>query len=374
MIRIPLFITLLAFVWTSCSSDSNHKARVAGTFKNSKPQSLYLEKLVNPQPIVVDSTQIDDNGHFEFVNYKPQIGFYRVKIDNQRFITLVIDSADQIQIEADFNQPETTSKIIGSQETDVFNRFNKLAMGLSNRLDSLNKIFQQRVQQPGMDSLKMMAVSKELEVPYYAMVTPVQKAMAQTIQTFSTSYACLAFIQPLDPETYYDAYAALDKGLYAKFPKDRNVLSFHETFKTLKKLAIGQEAPNFVLNDPSGKTHKLTEYRGKWILIDFWASWCGPCKAEIPRLVTIYQQYKSKPFDIIGVSLDKDKSAWLNAIQDLKMTWPQLSDLQFWESSVVALYGLQSIPFTVLLDPQGRIVAKNLRGNELQEALKKYIP
>lgn len=357
----------------SCTSSEQQHAGIKGTFKNFKIQTLYLEKLVNPKPIVVDSAVIDDKGVFEFKTYKPTLGFYRVKIDEQRFITLVVNEHDNIEIEADFNAPERTSKIKGSVETDVFLKFNAMAAQLSLRLDSLNTAFQSRIQQPGMDSIKMMAVSKEFELPYYAIVNPVQNQMAQAIVTYSNHYACLAFIQPLDPETHLNAYIALDKGLFSKFPNDRNVLAFHESCKQLKKLAIGQESPNFVLSDPAGVSHKLTEYRGKWVLIDFWASWCGPCKAELPRLVKLYAQYKSSTFEIIGVSLDKDKSAWMNAIDEYHMTWPQLSDLQFWESTVVPLYGIQSIPFTVLIDPQGIIRYKNLRGTALQDTLKKIL-
>ena len=163
---------IVVFCCVSCTSSEQQHAGIKGTFKNFKIQTLYLEKLVNPKPIVVDSAVIDDKGVFEFKTYKPTLGFYRVKIDEQRFITLVVNEHDNIEIEADFNAPERTSKIKGSVETDVFLKFNAMAAQLSLRLDSLNTAFQSRIQQPGMDSIKMMAVSKEFELPYYAIVNP----------------------------------------------------------------------------------------------------------------------------------------------------------------------------------------------------------
>ena len=141
---------------------------------------------------------------------------------------------------------------------------------------------------------------------------------------------------------------------------------------TVEKLfGYGRVAPPFMQNDTTGKPVELQDFRGKYLLVDFWASWCGPCRQENPAVVSAYNLYKNKNFSVIGVSLDRDKAAWIRAINDDNLTWTQVSDLKFWQNSVAKLYRIQSIPQNFLLDPEGKIIGKNLRGAALFEALGK---
>jgi peroxiredoxin len=145
-----------------------------------------------------------------------------------------------------------------------------------------------------------------------------------------------------------------------------------ERIANFKKTQEGVEAQDFSQPDVDGKLVKLSDYRGKYVLIDFWASWCAPCRRENPNLVKIYDQYKSKGFEILGVSMDKaaDKSKWLKAIADDKLTWKQVGDLKGWENSAAAQYDVKAIPMNFLIDPSGKIIAKDLRGSELEEKIK----
>lgn len=144
---------------------------------------------------------------------------------------------------------------------------------------------------------------------------------------------------------------------------------------TLEKVAIGKKFTDFEMADPAGKTHKLSEYvgNGKVVLIDFWASWCPPCRRDMPHLVEVYKQYKNKNFEIVGVSLDRTNDAWVKGIKDLNITWPQISDLKYWQNEGAALYGVNSIPHTVLVDANGIIIAKNLRGKALEAKLEEVV-
>lgn len=143
----------------------------------------------------------------------------------------------------------------------------------------------------------------------------------------------------------------------------------------LEKVAIGKKFTDFEMADPDGTMRKLSDYvgQGKVVLIDFWASWCPPCRADMPHLVALYDQYKKKDFEIVGISLDRTADAWVKGIKDLHMTWPQLSDVKFWQCEGATLYGVNSIPHTVLVDKDGTIIGKNLRGEALDARLAEII-
>ena len=206
----------------------------------------------------------------------------------------------------------------------------------------------------------------------------VKQSEAMYLRKFITdnsgSLASLAVIDRLSSETDMEYYIKLDKGLYSKFPNSNYVKMFHTRVSEMNKLGIGTVAPDITLATPDGKNVSLSSYRGKVVLVDFWASWCRPCRAENPNVVKAYTTFHAKGFDVLGVSLDKDKAAWQKAIADDHLSWTHISDLGMWSSSVVKSYNITGIPFSVLLDKEGKIVAKGLRGDELENAIRKLLP
>lgn len=168
-----------------------------------------------------------------------------------------------------------------------------------------------------------------------------------------------------DYDEVKSAFELLSSSLSATKP----FKSVEEKLAKLESVKIGAVAPDFEMADSTGTMVKLSSLRGKYLLMDFWASWCSPCRAENPNVVKLYNKYADKNFDIIGISLDQSKDAWLEAIKADQLTWNHVSDLAGWQNAASQLYQVSGIPHTVLLDPEGKIIAKNLRGKALEDKL-----
>jgi peroxiredoxin len=191
----------------------------------------------------------------------------------------------------------------------------------------------------------------------------------EMIESMGNSFASLAAVGLLNPQNDFPFIDALITKLNENYPGTTAILQMKQQLDEMRALAVGQVAPDIVLPDPSGKTTKLSDLKGKYVLIDFWAAWCKPCRQENPNVVRLYNQYNSKGFEVFGVSLDRSREDWVKAIADDRLTWTQVSDLQYFNSAAAVLYQIQAIPATYLVDPDGKIIAKDLRGPSLEAKL-----
>jgi thiol-disulfide isomerase/thioredoxin len=368
-------ITILAaaVMLGGCNHSREGSFELKGKLTEGNGETIYLEKLVNPQPILVDSTSLDEEGNFEFKNYTPKIGFYRIKTSQENFAMLVLDSADKISITGSVKDLGSTMKVQGSPETALFQEFTELRKANRFQEDSLKQAFQSVMASMKMDSLKMDSLSKIFQPVYEAITEKYFRSVAEKIKKNPDKYASLPWVQGMPPEKYEDVYIALDKGLSKKYPHDKSVKTMHDMIEKILSVAVGKEAPDIKLPTPEGKELSLSSFRGKLVLVDFWASWCAPCRKEMPNVVKVYKKYHDKNFEIFGVSLDQDMNRWVEAIKSDGITWPQVSDLKYWNSEVVKTYGIEGIPFTVLVDKDGKILAKGLRGPELEKAIENVL-
>lgn len=362
----------IALIVSACGGGDkklNTNFELSGTLKDANGETLVLEKLASQKPEAVDSCVIDENGNFSFKNYVPSIGFYRIKVTEQNFGMLVMDSTDKINITGSLKDLGNTYKVIGSPETALFLEYNDLAKANRFRVDSLQEAFKMAMTMVKMDSLRMDSLSNVFEGVFNKIIDDYAAKVADKIMQNSGMFASIMAIQPLDPEKYTQVFKALDEGLQKKYPGNQSVAMFHDMVSKMVSVKSGETAPEINLPDPNGKNIALSSLKGKVVLIDFWASWCAPCRKEMPNVKAAYAKYKSKGFEIYGVSLDRELGAWVDAIKKDGITWPQVSDLKFWDCIAAKQYNVQSIPFTVLLDKEGRIIAKNLRGPELEAKL-----
>lgn len=366
-----LYALGLLAILSSCSKTAQNSAfELKGKLENSKGETLYFEKLSGMQPVVLDSAVLNENGEFAFEgDYAPKIGIYRVKLNNQNFAMLVLDSSDKVRLNGDAADLAGSYKVEGSPETSLFLEYNALSKARDLKLDSLQRLFQSLMEPYRMDKRRMDSLSSTFEAPYGQIVNDASEQIRSRIETHLENYASLMAIQSLDPEKYMAVYLKLDEGLYKKYAEDKTVRMFHDMVMKMKATGMGQLAPEIALPNPDGKEIALSSLRGKIVLIDFWASWCGPCRKEMPNVVKAYAKFKNKGFEIYGVSLDQDKDRWVEAIAKDGITWPQVSDLKYWESAAAREYNVQSIPYTVLLDREGKIIDKNLRGEQLEKRL-----
>lgn len=378
-------LSLLCLVLYSCIG--NDEFKVNGNIKNAAGKQLVLKEMTTSNLRIVDSVELTENGKFELESKIDRIAFYMLEFNNERnnYITLIAKPGDRIQILADGTDLSKTYTIEGSEESMLVKELNESTLGSIDQVILLGKIYQDSLGSPN-----ILKIREELDSAYESILSKQKDFTKNFIEKHPNNLASLmALYQQLSqnsmvmsPTEDFEYFEMVDSSLMKIYPEAESVQSLHSMIEDFrqrnlqkqeleKRVGLGALAPEIALPSPKGDTIRLSSMKGKYILLDFWASWCTPCRNENPNLVKNYWKYRGKGFDIFQVSIDRTKEAWTSGIAtDRLHNWTHVSDLKYWDSPVVKLYGFEGIPHNLLIDRDGRIVAKDLRSEDLGYKLK----
>ncbi len=364
MKSLNLIIVLCISILFACSEKENKNGSIQGKLSNASEITVYLQTISEQGEKTLDSTSTDKEGNFELANSVKELDYYMLRTDPANVVFLILKGGETVSISGDAKNLDASYDVTGSEDSKLIRQLRQFEKKLG---DSLNKTFADfRLSNPE----KADSFGSILQSHYS---TTMQNFCEKLVRENMNSIASLSATKYIDQSKNLDLLSALGESLNKSWPNNKYVKDYLGLLSELNKLPIGSAAPEISLPTPDGKTASLSSMRGKVVLVDFWASWCGPCRKENPFIVSIYQKYNSKGFDIFGVSLDDNAEAWKEAIKRDNLTWPQVSELKKWASQSAKEYGVDAIPFSVLLDKEGKIIGKGLRGQELENKIREAL-
>ena len=369
----------VVFVLAGCGPEKN--VRIHGTLNGADAEKIFLHELGNESTSRKDTIQLNAKGGFAFRHKISQPTFYSLTVNN-RAITLLAHPGERLVISGDARHLPLTYNVEGSADS-------KNIRLLSQRLE--HTIF---VRDSLIRTLKMFEgnrnfvnIQRQMDWNYINEVDSLREYNIRFMNRNPKSLVVIyALYQQLGQDYLFNQeedvqyFRKADSSFYKRYPKvpyvntlHANVLNMNEQYnmRRLNRMLsmLGQDAPEISLPAPNGKAMKLSAHKGKYVLLDFWASWSAPCRTENVSLLNIYHKYHHKGFEVYQVSLDQSKTLWERAIKEDGLPWINVSDLKFWDSEAVSLYGIESIPANFLIDKQGYIMTKNLKGDALDKRL-----
>ena len=367
-------VVIVALLATACKKNGSKNFTVSGEIKNAPATVVYLEQISfdNMPPQVLDSISLKE-GKFTLKGKATEESLLQLRFPEieKSPLFFIINDKSNVEMVADWNDMRQI-KYKGSPATERLQVFVDSLSATQQKLYTIQYELQNSTQG---DSLKAMKQSEMTTI-----LTAFKTYVKQTAMEDKSPMVSM-FATSINTGTDVAENEALYNNLIKRFPRHTGIQTVVKQFRESTgntqqqqppqstAVTVGSMAPDITMPDVNGTNLSLSSFKGKYVLVDFWASWCGPCRAENPNVVAAYNKYKSKNFTILGVSLDKTKDAWVQAIKQDGLTWNHISDLKFWNSEAVALYGFNGIPYNVLLDPSGKIIADNLRGGELETKL-----
>lgn len=375
--RRQLTMIALLGLLAACKQKTTHTYTVEGKIANLNAQTIYLDQIMletgTSKPI--DSAEIKPDGSFIMIaDITGEDLFYlRTNTQNYPFGSMVSDG-NKIKITGDLAKGQQSLFYGGSPATDALKNFFLTNNTYLRGYDSLSKVMDSAGKAGAADSV-LLGIRSNME----SLINSLKKDVNALVKTSTSPVVQVLALQFNQNFFSPDEYGVVLKTITDKYPKDANVLAANKRYNDLiaamnrptqqsqqGAMFTGRPAPEISLKDMNGNAVTLSSYKGKYVLVDFWASWCGPCRQENPNVVAAYNKYKAKNFTVLGVSVDENQSAWKKAVEKDKLTWTQLID----EKGVAAnTYQVTGIPFNVLVNPEGVVIAENLRGSMLESKL-----
>lgn len=372
--QFKAFILPVALLLASCS-ENQRKFTVSGHLDNMPVQTVYLEELNVNDIVILDSSTTKENGDFELTGKNAEIGLYRLRFQYNKFMLLSIDKG-LVKLVGNWSDIEK-SKVEGSPSSSSLLNFLDEVRNNMRDFNTLGIVLDS-MKARGDDSA--LAIAKDQVVQKNISFTRFIEQYADTTQFLPNAIFAVRMLNPAVEKDYINVFVQNLGARFhnAKLAKDY-IAKYNETNSNKvqaqgnSSITEGSMAPEISLPTVSGEQVMLSSFKGKYVLVDFWASWCRPCRMENPNVVAAYNKYKDKNFTVLGVSLDDDKDKWQEAIAKDGLTWTHISDLKGWESVAARTYGIESIPSNVLVGPDGKVIARDLRGEALEEKLAEVI-
>lgn len=359
-------VILLSFAIYSCK-DKN-EFTISGTVENpGSLKKIFLLEADSANIAVVDSTNLNDQGKFEFKHKAPYANLYKLRVGGSIF-DLIAKNGDAIDFSTSLTDNSHAYKISGSDDSEKIKEFNKISNFYGDKSAKITQEYQDKAQAIGKESDSLIKIYLPI---FQQNIKEYSAEILKFVNSNKNSLAGFYAATSLDQGKFEQQLIGYSEAIKDNFKDNPGVQKFIKQMADLKPVSIGHKAPDFTIAGIDGKPIKLADYKGKYVMLDFWASWCAPCRQENPNVVKQYAIYKPLGLNILGISLDQDKTKWEQAVNADKLTWGHGSDLKNFEGPTERLYHIEAIPSNFIIDPQGIIVAKNVTGADLEEFLNK---